>query len=99
MSDKKRLFGTFGVRRVANEVLTPEFASRLAACYGSVVQGTVAVGGDTRTSSPMLMEAVKAGLLSSGCDVVDDKKRNKITQTDTPPSCWKESTAGTLYLD
>ncbi len=60
MSDKKRLFGTFGVRRVANEVLTPEFASRLAACYGSVVQGTVAVGGDTRTSSPMLMEAVKA---------------------------------------
>ena len=71
MSDKKRLFGTFGVRRVANEVLTPEFASRLAACYGSVVQGTVAVGGDTRTSSPMLMEAVKAGLLSSGCDVVD----------------------------
>ena len=51
MSDKKRLFGTFGVRRVANEVLTPEFASRLAACYGSVVQGTVAVGGDTRTSS------------------------------------------------
>lgn len=55
MSDKKRLFGTFGVRRVANEVLTPEFASRLAACYGSVVQGTVAVGGDTRTSSPMLM--------------------------------------------
>lgn len=71
MSDKKRLFGTFGVRRAANEVLTPEFASRLAACYGSVVQGTVAVGGDTRTSSPMLMEAVKAGLLSSGCDVVD----------------------------
>ena len=71
MSDKKRLFGTFGVRRTANDVLTPEFATRLAACYGSVVQGTVAVGGDTRTSTPMLMEAVKAGLLSSGCDVVD----------------------------
>ena len=71
MSDKKRLFGTFGVRRTANDVLTPEFASRLAACYGTLIQGTVAVGGDTRTSSPMLMEAVKAGLLSSGCDVVD----------------------------
>ena len=71
MSDKKRLFGTFGVRRTANDVLTPEFASRLAACYGTQIQGTVAVGGDTRTSSPMLMEAVKAGLLSSGCDVVD----------------------------
>ena len=71
MANKKRLFGTFGVRRIANDVLTPEFASRLAACYGSQIQGTVAVGGDTRTSTPMLKEAVKAGLLSSGCDVVD----------------------------
>ena len=71
MSNKKRLFGTFGVRRTANDVLTPEFATRLAACYGTQIQGTVAVGGDTRTSSPMLIEAVKAGLLSSGCDVVD----------------------------
>lgn len=71
MSDKKRLFGTFGVRRTANDVLTPEFASRLAACYGSLIKGTVAVGGDPRTSTVMLKEAVKAGLLSSGCDVVD----------------------------
>lgn len=71
MSEKKRLFGTFGVRRTANDVLTPEFASRLAACYGSLVKGKIAVGGDTRTTSRMLMDAVKAGLLSSGCDVVD----------------------------
>ena len=39
MSNMKRLFGTFGVRRLANEVLTPEFASKLAAAYGSLVQG------------------------------------------------------------
>ena len=71
MSNKKRLFGTFGVRRTANDVLTPEFATRLAACYGTQIKGTVAVGGDTRTTSPMLMQAVIAGLLSSGCDVVD----------------------------
>ena len=71
MSDKKRLFGTFGVRRTANDVLTPEFASRLAACYGTQIKGTVAVGGDTRTSTIMLKQAVIAGLLSSGCDVVD----------------------------
>ena len=43
MSDKKRLFGTFGVRRTANDVLTPEFASRLAACYGTQIQGTVTI--------------------------------------------------------
>ncbi|MCQ2738494.1 MAG: phosphoglucosamine mutase [archaeon] len=68
---EKRLFGTFGVRRTANDVLTPEFASRLAASYGSIVKGTVAIGGDTRTSTPMLKQAITAGLLSSGCDVVD----------------------------
>ena len=71
MSIKKRLFGTFGVRRIANDVLTPEFASRLAACYGTQIKGTVAVGGDTRTSTLMLKNAVISGLLSSGCDVVD----------------------------
>ena len=43
MSQKKRLFGTFGVRRTANDVLTPEFATRLAACYGSIVKGTIGV--------------------------------------------------------
>ena len=48
----KRLFGTFGVRRIANQELTPEFASRLAAAYGSIVKGTVAVGGDPRTQEP-----------------------------------------------
>jgi phosphomannomutase/phosphoglucomutase len=67
----KRLFGTFGVRRRANEVLTPEFASKLAAAYGTLVKGQVAVGGDPRTSTPMIKHAVIAGLLSSGCRVID----------------------------
>ncbi len=67
----KRLFGTFGVRRIANQELTPEFASRLAAAYGSIVDGTVAVGGDPRTSTEMIKYSVIAGLLSSGCKVVD----------------------------
>lgn len=68
---KKKLFGTFGVRRIANQELTPEFASRLAAAYGTLVQGKVAVGGDPRTSTLMIKHAVIAGLLSSGCEVVD----------------------------
>lgn len=67
----KRLFGTFGVRRLANTELTPEFASKIAASYGSLVKGKVAVGGDTRTSTEMIKHAVISGLLSSGCDVVD----------------------------
>ncbi|WP_409199892.1 phosphoglucosamine mutase [Methanobrevibacter sp. DSM 116169] len=71
MTLEKRLFGTFGVRRTANDVLTPEFASKLAAAYGTLVQGKVAIGGDTRTTTPMLMNAITAGLLSAGCDVID----------------------------
>ncbi len=67
----KRLFGTFGVRRIANEELTPEFASKLAAAYGTVVKGKIAVGGDPRTSTEMIKHSVIAGLLSSGCEVID----------------------------
>ena len=67
----KKLFGTFGVRRLANTELTPEFAARIAASYGSLVKRKVAVGGDTRTSTEMIKHAVISGLLSSGCDVVD----------------------------
>ena len=59
----KRLFGTFGVRRKANQILTPEFASKLAAAYGTLIRGKVAVGGDTRTSTPMIKHAVMSGLL------------------------------------
>ena len=71
MAIQKRLFGTFGVRRTANDVLTPEFASRLAASFGTLFQGKIAVGGDTRTTTPMIKHAIIAGLMSSGCDVVD----------------------------
>lgn len=67
----KKLFGTFGVRRIANKELTPEFASKLAAAYGSLVKGWVAFGGDPRTSTPLIKHSVIAGLLSSGCNVVD----------------------------
>lgn len=67
----KRLFGTFGVRRITNQELTPEFASKLAAAYGSIVKGKVAVGGDPRTSTEMIKHAVIGGLLSVGCQVID----------------------------
>ncbi|MGC9517077.1 MAG: phosphoglucosamine mutase [Methanomicrobiales archaeon] len=67
----KRLFGTFGVRRLANAELTPEFASNLSAAYGSLVKGKIAIGGDTRTSTIMIKHAVASGLLSAGCEVFD----------------------------
>ncbi|MDY2744073.1 MAG: phosphoglucosamine mutase, partial [Methanosphaera sp.] len=39
--------------------------------YGTKVKGTIAIGSDPRTSSEMIKHAVTAGLLSTGCNVVD----------------------------
>jgi len=64
------LFGTDGVRGVANEDLTPEMALNLGRVMGTL-RRKVAVAMDTRLSSPMLKSAVIAGLTSCGCDVVD----------------------------
>jgi phosphomannomutase/phosphoglucomutase len=66
-----RLFGTNGVRGVANEELTVEIVTRLAAAIGSYLGGEMAVGRDGRTTSPMFRDAAISGLLSVGCDVHD----------------------------
>jgi len=65
------LFGTDGVRGVANEFLTPELAFSLGRAGGHVlsVHGAhrpVLVGRDTRCSGPMLEAALCAGLSSIG---------------------------------
>ncbi len=65
------LFGTDGVRGIANEELTPEMALDLGRVIGTYKPGKIAVGCDTRISSDMLKCAVLAGIMSTGCDVVD----------------------------
>jgi phosphomannomutase/phosphoglucomutase len=66
-----RLFGTNGVRGVANQEFTVELVTRLSASIGSYFGGSVAVGRDGRTTSPMFRDAVVSGLLSVGCSVYD----------------------------
>ena len=69
----KRLFGTDGVRGVANKDLTPDLVLALGRAAGVVLaesKGPVVVGRDTRLSGPMLEEALVAGLSSSGADVL-----------------------------
>ena len=72
-----KLFGTDGIRGVANEDLTPELAMRTGAVLGdriaknSAERGFVLLGRDTRKSGEMLASAVAAGILSAGVDVVD----------------------------
>ncbi|ASJ10115.1 phosphoglucosamine mutase [Thermococcus sp. P6] len=72
-----RLFGTFGVRGIVNEKITPEFALKLGMAFGTMLRREgrekplVVVGRDTRVSGEMLKDAFVSGLLSTGCDVVD----------------------------
>lgn len=71
-----RLFGTDGVRGVANSELTPELAFSLgkAGAYvlskGSEKKPTFLIGMDTRISGDMLENALSAGILAVGGDVI-----------------------------
>jgi len=67
-----KLFGTFGVRGISNLELTPKLALQLGSALAMHLKnkGKVAVGYDNRTSSEMLEQAVTAGLVGGGCDVI-----------------------------
>ena len=65
------VFGTDGIRGLANTVLTPELAIDLGRAVGVVLGGPVLVGRDTRRSSGMLSSAFAAGACSVGADVLD----------------------------
>ena len=61
-----------GVRGVIGASLTPTLLTRFAQAFGTYVgSGTIVLGRDTRTSGEMVRQAVIAGLLSSGCRVID----------------------------
>ena len=61
-----------GVRGVIGDSLTPTLLTRFAQAFGTYTgPGTIVIGRDTRTSGEMVRQAVIAGLLSSGCRVVD----------------------------
>jgi len=64
-----RLFGTNGVRGVANRELTLELVTRLAASCGYVLGRNIALGRDGRVTSPMFGDAAASGLMSVGCNV------------------------------
>lgn len=65
------LFGTDGVRGLANVELTAEMALSLARAAGDGRSGVAVVGRDTRRSGPMLAAAVHAGFNAAGFDTVD----------------------------
>jgi phosphoglucosamine mutase len=76
----RRLFGTDGVRGLANSYLTPELALALSGAAARVLadwglaglrnRPIAVVGRDPRASGEMLEAAVTAGLTSAGADVL-----------------------------
>jgi phosphoglucosamine mutase len=76
----KKLFGTSGIRGLIGSEVTCELALNVGkslACYlGN--EGTVVIGYDTRTTNKMLDQAICAGLLESGVNVI------KIGMVPTP---------------
>lgn len=72
-----RLFGTDGVRGIANRDLTPELALQIGRAAAMVLikesksaKPTVLIGKDTRASGDMLEAALTAGFTSVGCNVL-----------------------------
>lgn len=61
-----RLFGTDGVRGVANKELTCETAFKLGQAVVAFQGTTILIGKDTRLSGDMLEAAVSAGIMSMG---------------------------------
>ncbi|MBS1723055.1 MAG: phosphoglucosamine mutase [Armatimonadetes bacterium] len=70
----KRLFGTDGVRGIANEKLTPELAFQIGQAAGRWLRESgqhprVVMGRDTRKSGPMIGASLASGFCSAGVDV------------------------------
>src|SRR6478672_6313454 len=74
--DKRSLFGTDGIRGVANrDPMTAEMALRLGQAVAQRFRrarrgGRIVIGKDTRLSGYMLESALQAGIVSAGADVM-----------------------------
>jgi mannose-1-phosphate guanylyltransferase/phosphomannomutase len=67
------LFRNLGVMGIANIEITPEFATKLAACYGAYLKrgSTVITARDSGLAARMIKRAIISGLMSVGCKVLD----------------------------
>jgi mannose-1-phosphate guanylyltransferase / phosphomannomutase len=70
---RRNLFSQRGVQGLANIDITPEFAVKLGAAYGSTLKAgmQVTVSRDQRSISRMVSRSLEAGLMSVGINVQD----------------------------
>ncbi|MCR4395566.1 MAG: phosphoglucosamine mutase, partial [Candidatus Saccharicenans sp.] len=61
-----------GIRGLVGQTITPELVIDFASAFGSMLPaGPVLVGRDSRRSGPMVQEAVRSALLSTGHEVIN----------------------------
>lgn len=69
------IFRAYDIRGIVGKSLTPELVRDIGQVLGSIVlekgDKSIAMGRDGRLSGPSLSEALRAGLLASGCNVID----------------------------
>ena len=71
-TQRKKLFGTNGIRGVPNEDLSVEFAQEMGKAIGTFLKpGIRAIAMDTRLTGTMIKNAVSAGMMSCGSAIVD----------------------------
>ena len=76
MKNMKRLFGTDGIRGLANKELTAELALTVGRAGAKFLangkkNARIIIGRDPRPSGDFLRCALSSGILSSGCNVLD----------------------------
>ncbi|WP_339727959.1 phosphoglucosamine mutase [uncultured Gimesia sp.] len=68
----ERILSISGLRGVVGNGLTPDYLTRFAAAVGTIAnKGTIVLSRDGRSTGEMVRHAVIAGLISTGCRVVD----------------------------
>jgi len=86
---KPKLFGSSGIRGLANIDITPQLAQRVGAALATLHRGsTTIIGRDTRLTGPMLEAALSSGINSVGGDVI------QIGMVPTPVTAWMINETG-----
>ncbi len=68
----ERILSISGLRGIVGDGLDPEYVTRFAASLGTIVNGgAVVLSRDGRSTGEMLRHAVVAGLMATGCKVLD----------------------------
>lgn len=69
----KSLFGNYGITGLANQELTPEFAAKVGAAYGTLLKKGQAIisSYDGHRASRLIHRSLMAGFLSTGVNIFD----------------------------